>query len=161
MTAATVEREFGLASPEQVAALSGREFLEAMIAGEIPAPPSARTLSFEIVEVGDGYVRYEGRPRADLLNPLGVVHGGWALTLIDTVTACAVHSRLPAGVGYTTIETKANFSRAIRPDTGPVRAEAKVVTLGRQIGTAEGWLKDEQGRVLVHGTSTIMIFAPR
>ena len=161
MTAATVEREFGLASPEQAASLSGREFLEAMIAGQIPAPPSARTLSFEIIEVGDGYVRYEGRPGPHLLNPLGVVHGGWALTLIDTVTACAVHSRLPAGVGYTTIETKANFSRAIRPDTGPVRAEGKIVTLGRQIGTAEGWLKDGEGRVLAHGTSTIMIFAPR
>ncbi|MBA4011408.1 MAG: phenylacetic acid degradation protein [Phenylobacterium sp.] len=161
MTEATLEREYGLASPEQAASLSGREFLEAMIAGKIPAPPSARTLSFEIIEVGDGYVRYEGRPGPHLLNPLGVVHGGWALTLIDTVTACAVHSRLPAGVGYTTIETKANFSRAIRSDTGPVRAEAKVVTLGRQIGTAEGWLKDGEGRVLAHGTSTIMIFAPR
>lgn len=161
MTTETLERQFGLASPEQAAALSGREFLEAMIAGTIPAPPSARTLSFEIIEVGDGYARFEGRPGAQLLNPLGTVHGGWALTLIDTVTACAVQTRLPAGVGFTTIETKANFSRAIRPDTGPVRAEGKVVTLGRQVGTAEGWLKDGEGRVLAHGTSTIMILAGR
>lgn len=161
MSTETLEREFGLASPEQAATLSGREFLEAMIAGDIPLSPIMRTLSFAPTEVGDGYARFEGRPGPHLLNPLGIVHGGWALTLIDSVTACAVHSRLPAGANYTTVETKANFSRAIRPDTGPVQAEAKVVTLGRQIATAEGWLRDGEGRVLAHGTSTIMILAPR
>ena len=81
---------------------------------------------------------FEGEPGPHLLNPLGGVHGGWALTLIDTVTGCAAHSILPAGVGFATIETKANFSRPIAADTGRVRAEGRVVGKGRTIISAEG-----------------------
>ena len=117
------EPKFGVAAPEDVVGLTGRQHLQAIMDGLLPAPPIARTLSFTLVEIGDAFVRFEGRPGAHLLNPLGVVHGGWALTLIDTVTGCAAHSTLPAGVGYATIETKANFTRAITAQMGVVHAE--------------------------------------
>ena len=124
-------------------------------------------------------MHFEGTPGLHLLNPLGIVHGGWALTLIDTVTGCAAHSILPAGVGYTTIETKArggreregggggrgvsgamvapNFSRAITAETGAVRAEGRVVGKGRTIISCEGRIIDAAGSLLLHGTSTLMV----
>ncbi len=149
---------FGIARPADVAGMSGRQLLEAMIAGRIPAPPIAQTLSFWLAEVGDGTCVFEGDTGAHLLNPLGGVHGGWALTLIDSATGCAAHSTLPAGVGYATVETKANLTRPIRHDTGRVRAEGRVVSRGRQIVTAEASILDTSGRILAHGTSTLMIF---
>lgn len=129
---------YGLPNPAEVAGMTGREMLQAMIDRKIPAPPIAQTLNFWIVEVGDGSCVFEGETKLDFLNPLGTIHGGWALTLIDTVTGVAGHTLLPAGVGYATVETKANFTRAIRSDTGRVRAEGSVVTRGRQIISAEG-----------------------
>lgn len=150
---------YGVAKPDDLAGMTGRELLQAMIDGKIPAPPIARALTFWLVEVGDGYAAFEGDAGPHLLNPLGTVHGGWALTLIDSATGCAAHSLLPAGVGYTTIETKANLSRPIKPDTGRVRAEARVVSRGRQIISAEARLLDATGRVLAHGTSTMMVLA--
>jgi uncharacterized protein (TIGR00369 family) len=152
-------RNYGLADPREVAGMSGREMLQAMIEGRLPAPPISQTLKFELVEVGDGFAVFEGEPGAHLLNPLGTVHGGWALTLIDSAAACACHSLLPAGSSYTTIETKCNFSRPIKPDTGRVRAEGRVVSQGRQIMSAQAQLLAQDGRVLAHGTSTIMVFS--
>jgi len=149
---------YGLASPGDVARLSGREMMQAMIDGKLPAPPIAQTLGFWLAEVGDGYAVFEGDTGPHLLNPLGTVHGGWALTLIDSATGCAAHTVLPAGVGYTTIETKANLSRPIKHDTGRVRAEGRVVTRGRQIMSAEARVLDAAGRILAHGTSTLMVF---
>jgi uncharacterized protein (TIGR00369 family) len=148
---------YGLPNPSEVAGMTGRELLRAMIDRKIPAPPIARTLNFWIVEVGDGSVVFEGETKPDFLSPLGTVHGGWALTLIDTVTGVAGHTLLPANVGYATVETKANFTRVIRADTGRVRAEGRVVTRGRQIMTAEGRILDSEGRVLAHGTSTLIV----
>ena len=113
-----IKPKFGVATPEQVAGLTGRQHLQAIMDGLLPAAPIAKTMSFTIIEIGDGFVKFEGKPGPHLLNPLGIVHGGWALTLIDTVTGCAAHSTLPADVGYATIETKANFSRAITAETG-------------------------------------------
>ena len=98
-----------------------------------------------------------GEPSDRILNPLGIVHGGWALTLIDSCTGCAAHTTLPAGVGYTTVETKVNFVRAITPASGQVRAEGVVVARGRTIITAEGKLTDSRGRLLAHGTSTLIV----
>ena len=152
-------RNYGLADPREVAGMSGREMLQAMIEGRLPVPPISQTLKFELVEVGDGFAVFEGEPGAHLLNPLGTVHGGWALTLIDSAAACACHSLLPAGSSYTTIETKCNFSRPFKPDTGRVRAEGRVVSQGRQIMSAQAQLLAQDGRVLAHGTSTIMVFS--
>jgi len=147
---------YGVAAPEQTAALSGREILQAMIDGELLAPPMAETLAFILTEAGDGFVAFEGETAAKLLNPMGAVHGGWALTLIDSATTCAALSVLPPGVGCTTVETKANFARPIFADSGRVRAEGRVVTQGRRLLTAEAKVTDARGRVLAHGTSTLM-----
>lgn len=153
--------EHGLVDPATLAARSGRELLQAIVEGALPQAPVGQPLSFRLAEVGDGLAVFEGDPVPSLLNPLGAVHGGFALTLIDSACGAAVHSRLPAGTGYTTVETKANFVRAITPATGRVRAEGRVVSLGRRIATAEARVLDAQGRVLAHGTSTLMILEPR
>ena len=148
---------YGIAKPDDVAGMSGKEFLRAISDGSLPAPPIAQTLSLWLAEVGDGYAVFEGDTGPHLLNPMGTVHGGWALTLIDSAATCAAHSLLPAGVGSTTVETKANFSRPITKDTGRVRAEGRVVNRGRRIISAEARVLDSAGRVLAHGTATIMV----
>jgi uncharacterized protein (TIGR00369 family) len=153
-----IPNTYGLANPADMASKTGLEFLQAIIDGKLPAPPIAETLSFWLVEVGDGYAVFEGDTGVHLLNPLGTVHGGWALTLIDSAAGCAAHTLLPAGVGYATVETKANFSRPIKDDTGRVRTEGRVVGRGRQIISAEARISDAKGRILAHGTSTIMVF---
>jgi len=145
--------------PEAAAGMTGREFMQAMIDGKIPPPSIAQTLSFRLVEIGDGLAVLEGETGPHLLNPLGTVHGGWVLALIDSATGCAAHAMLPAGFGITTIETKVNFTRPISKDTGRVRTEGRVVVRGRQIITAEARVRDARGRVLAHGTSTIMVIA--
>jgi uncharacterized protein (TIGR00369 family) len=154
------ERKFGVATRDEVAGLTGRQHLQAIIDGLLPAPPIAETMSFTLTEVGEGFATFEGEPGPHLLNPLGIIHGGWALTLIDTITGCAAHSTLPAGVGFVTIETKTNFSRPITPDTGRVRAEGWIVGKGRTIISAEGKIVDGGGRLLAHGVSTLMVLKP-
>ena len=119
------------------------------------------TLGFELTEVDHGVVVFTGHPSAKVVNPLGTVHGGFALTLLDSCTGCAAHTVLPAGVGYTTIETKGNFVRALMPESGPVRAEGRVVAQGRTIITCEGKITDARGRIVAHGTSTLMVLRPQ
>lgn len=142
---------------ERLLNLSGLEAMKLLIAGGHPPPSIALTLGFTLAEVEDGRAVFVGDPSDRVLNPLGIVHGGYALTLIDSCTGCAAHTTLPAGVGYTTVETKVNFVRAITPATGPVRAEGAVVARGRTIITAEGKLTDSRGRLLAHGSSTLMV----
>jgi uncharacterized protein (TIGR00369 family) len=155
--ASTTDVTYGLATPAEVAGKTGKEILQAIIDGKLPQAPISETMSFWITEVGDGFAVFEGEPGRHLLNPIGGVHGGWALTLIDSAGGCAGHSLLPAGSGYTTIETRANFARPITKDTGRVRAEARVVAQGRQIISAEAKVLSADGRVLAHGTSTLMV----
>jgi uncharacterized protein (TIGR00369 family) len=152
---------YGLAAREDWARLSGRELLQAIIDGKLPQAPISKALSFWIVEVGEGFAAFEGDAGAHLLNPAGGVHGGWALTLIDSATGCAGHSLLPAGAGYTTIETKGNFVRPITKDAGRVRCEGRIVSPGRQIMTAEARVTGPDGKVLAHGTSTLLVIAPK
>jgi uncharacterized protein (TIGR00369 family) len=154
------EREFGLASPDAFQAMSGIDLLRAMIAGELPAPPISKAMNIMLVEVEPGRAVFEGRPGPDFFNPLGGIHGGLALTLIDSACGCAVHSELHAGTGYTTVETKANFVRPL-PAEGVVRCEGRVLSRGRQIATSEAYLRSEEGKLLAHGTSTLIIFPPR
>jgi uncharacterized protein (TIGR00369 family) len=148
---------YGVADPAEVRQMSGREFLQAILDGKLPAPPIAGTLSFWLTEIGDGVAIFEGDAGPHLLNPLGTVHGGWALTLIDSAAGCAAHTLLPAGASYTTIETKANFSRPIFKDAGRVRAEGRAIGRGRRIISCEARVVDARGRVLAHGTSTLMV----
>ena len=149
---------YGLASREDWARLSGRDLLQAVIDGKLPHPPISRALSFWIVEVGEGFAAFEGDAGPNLLNPAGGVHGGWALTMIDSATGCAAQTLLPAGTGYTTIETKGNFVRPITKDSGRVRCEARVVSPGRQVMTAEARVTGPDGKILAHGTSTLLVF---
>lgn len=156
----TSGRIFGVATREEIAEMTGLQHMTAVMDGTLPAPPMAKAMSFELMEVMDGFAAFEADPGPHLLNPLGIVHGGWALTLIDSATGCAAHSTLPAGFGFATIETKANFSRPITPETGCVRAEGRVVNKGRTIIAAEAKVIDGAGRLLAHGTSTLMVLAP-
>lgn len=151
----------GLAPAEGVQTLSGLEFLRAMIAGKSAAPAIGRTMGFRLVEVEPGRAVFECETGPHLLNPLGWIHGGVALTLIDSGAGCALHTELDAGVGYTTVETKVNFVRPIAADAGTLRCEGRVLSLGRQIATAEAHLRGADGKLLAHGTSTLMILPPR
>lgn len=155
----TASHAYGVADPAEVRKMSGREFLQAILDGRLPAPPIASTLSFWLTEIGEGFVAFEGNTGPHLMNPLGIVHGGWALALIDSAAGCAAHTLLPAGVSYATIETKANFSRPIAEDTGRVRAEGRAIGRGRRIISCEARVVDAKGRLLAHGTSTLMILA--
>lgn len=155
------ERRFGVASREEIAHLTGLEMLQAVIRGDLPSPPIGATMGFRLIEVAPGRAVFEGAAGPNLLNPLGGVHGGVALTLIDSAAGCAVHTELPAGVGYTTVETKVNFTRPVPPDGSPIRCEGLVVTRGRQIATAEARLLSAEGKVLAHGSSTLIILQPR
>jgi uncharacterized protein (TIGR00369 family) len=155
------ERRVGIATREEIAGLTGLQMLQAMIEGRLPSAPIGATMGFRLIEVALGRAVFEGEPGPHLLNPLGGVHGGVALTLIDSAAGCAVHSELGPGIGYTTVETKVNFTRPIGPDDGAVRCEGRVVTRGRQIATAEARLLSAEGRILAHGTSTLIVLPPR
>jgi uncharacterized protein (TIGR00369 family) len=152
---------YGIVRPEEMTGLSGRQMLEAMLAGRFPAPPIGKTLGFRLIEIGEGLAVFEGDPGPHLLNPLGSVHGGWAMTLIDSATGCALHTTLPPGVGYTTVETKVNMTRGIRAEEGKVRCEGRLLSSGKQIATAEARLLSADGKLLAHGTSTLIILRPR
>jgi uncharacterized protein (TIGR00369 family) len=155
------ELRYGVAAgPAEVASLTGKQILQGIIDGRLPHPPMSRSLSFWITEVGDGLAVFEGEPGEHLFNPMGGVHGGWALTLIDSACGAAGHTTLPAGVGYGTLETKANFVRAIAPTTGTLRCEGRVLAQGRTILTAEAKLTDAADKLYAHGTSTCMILRP-
>lgn len=149
-----------IADPNNLLAMTGLEAMRALLARQIGAASIAATLNYWLTEVDEGRVAFEGEPIAGILNPSGVVHGGWALTLIDSACGCAAHTVLPAGVGYTTLETKVNFTRAITLQTGRVRVEGQVVAKGRAIITADAKLADMSGRLLAHGTSTLMTLRP-
>lgn len=151
-------RGTGFALAEAAGRLSGLAVLQAMIGGELPPPPISATLSFWLAEAREGFAAFEGDTGEHLLNPLGIVHGGWALTLIDSCAYCAGLSLLAAGVGCTSVETKVNFSRPILPTTERVRAEGRAITSGRRVLTAEGTLRAlADGKVLAHGTSTLLV----
>jgi uncharacterized protein (TIGR00369 family) len=151
----------GLAKPEQVAGLSGLEVIQALLRGELPYPPIARTLDFHLVEARQGHVTFQGAPGPGHLNPLGTIHGGWYATLLDSALGCAVHTMMPPGRGYTTAELSVNLVKAIGAKVQRVRAEAKVVHCGRQLATAEGRLFGPDGTLYAHGTTTCLVFESR
>jgi len=137
---------------------SGLEFLIAMREGRIPAPPMAVLMGFELDAVEHGRAVFAVTPEEFHYNPIGVVHGGLAATLIDSATGCAVHSTLERGVAYTSLEVKVNFARPITRETGRVVCEGTVVHRGRTIATAEARLTAEAtGKLLAHGTATCLL----
>ena len=139
--------------------LDGLTAMRAMIAGELPPPPIATLLGFELVEVAAGRVVFAALPGPEHYNPIGMVHGGLAATLIDSATGCAVHSTLPAGVGYTTTDLQVRYVRAITRDTGRILCEGTVVHRGRTIATAEARVTAGD-RLLAHGTAGMLILPP-
>ncbi|MCC6468188.1 MAG: PaaI family thioesterase [Alphaproteobacteria bacterium] len=149
---------YGVPPLETLRSMSGLAFLEAIIAGRLPSPPITEVLRFRLVEVGRGRAVFEGTPGRDFYNPIGSVHGGYAATLLDSCMGCAVHSTLPQGQGYATLEIKVNMVRALTEATGAVRAEGRILHTGRTTATAEGRLTDAAGKLYGHGTTTCAVF---
>lgn len=142
-------------------AMTGLEAMRSVIGHPGRAANISQTMNFRLVEVDEGRAIFEGEPFDGLRNPFGMVHGGWALTLIDSACGCAAHTTLPQGLAYTSLETKVNFTRPIFPSTGVVRAEGRVLSGGRTIITADATIKDSQGKLLAHGTSTLLVIKPQ
>jgi len=136
---------------------SGLELLRAIQDGTLPAPPIAALMGYGPATFEDGRAVFECVPQEFHYNPLGVVHGGLAATLLDTAMACAVHTRLPITVAYTTLELKVNFIRAITVETGRVRAIGQAVHVGKRTAVAEGRLMDADERLLAHATTTCLL----
>jgi uncharacterized protein (TIGR00369 family) len=151
----------GLGRPEQFAGRSGMAIFEAMLAGEIPPPPITRTLNFTLVEAAPGRAEFQGRPLFDHYNPLGTVHGGWIATLLDSALACAVHTTLPPGKTYTTLELKVNYVRALTERVPLVRAIGEVIHAGGKIGTSHGRLVGPDGTLFAHATTTCIVLDAR
>jgi uncharacterized protein (TIGR00369 family) len=137
--------------------LSGLQYMEKLIAGEIAPPPIMKLIGYDLVEVAPGRAVFGTTPAEQHYNPIGVVHGGIAMTLLDSAMGCAVHTTLPRGMGYTTLEVKINLVRAVTRDTGPLRAIGKVIHQGRSTATAEGRLEDAAGKLYAHGTTTCIL----
>jgi uncharacterized protein (TIGR00369 family) len=156
---ATRQLDYGIVPPAEAKVLSGYELIKRILEGVFPAPPIAKVFGFRLSEVEPGRAVFTGQPAFDYYNPIGSVHGGFAATLLDSCMGCAVHSALPAGTGYTTLEIKVSFLRAILENTGPVRAEGKVISVGKRVGTAEGRVVDAEGRLYATGTTTCLIFS--
>lgn len=141
--------------------MSGIEFLRAIRDRRLPAAPIAELLGFRLVEVDTGHAVFEIQPAEQHYNPIGVVHGGLAMTLLDSAMGCAVHSHMPAGAAYTTLEAKTNLVRAVTSETGTLRAIGKVVNLGNRVATAEGRLMDGAGKLYAHATTTCLVLRER
>jgi uncharacterized protein (TIGR00369 family) len=139
------------------APVSGLEFLREILRGERPGPAIGKTMGFGLALVEEGHVVFEGRASEAVLNPMGVLHGGFAATLLDSAMACAVQSTLPAGASCTSLEMKVNFIRALSAQAGLLRAEGRIVHRGSRTATAEGRLTDPEGRLCAHGTTTLLL----
>ena len=160
----TVRRELNVtwrdpyAALERAREMDGLDYMRALIAGDFPPPPIAELMGFTLVAVDEGYALFRGEPGEQHLNPIGTVHGGFAATLLDSALGCAVHTTLPAGVGYSTLELAVNLVRGITPATGAVLAEGRVIHAGRRTATAEARLTAEDGgALLAHAKTTCMI----
>ena len=137
--------------------MAGIDFLRAIRDRRLPSAPIAALLGFDLVEVDAGYAVFEVTPGERHYNPIGVVHGGLAMTLLDSCMGCAVQTHMPAGSGYTTLEAKTNLVRAITAETGKLRAIGKTLHVGKRMATAEGRLEDAAGKLYAHATTTCIV----
>lgn len=140
--------------------LSGLDRIRAIFAGETGYEGIVKTLDLHPVFAEEGVVAFEGSPTRAVYNPMGSVHGGYAATLLDTVMGCAVHTCLKAGQGYTTLELKIAYHRALTDASGPVRAEGRVISIGRRAAFAEAKLLDKNGHLCATATTTCLLFSP-
>jgi len=141
---------------QQRPALTGLEQLREYLAGN-RRPGIGVSLDFKLVDVQEGRVTFEGVPGEHAYNPIGSIHGGYAATLLDSACGCAVHSTLSATQTYTTLELKVSYLKAMTKDTGPVRAEGRIISIGRRVGFAEATLTDANGKVYATATSTLLV----
>ena len=158
MPCRVASKAYGTVSTERQKEMSGLEFVQGLADGTLPLNTMAETLGYDVSEAANGRVVVTAVPGATHLNPAGTVHGGLAATMLDTCMGLAIHSTLEKGVGSTTLEFKISLLRPITPETGPIKAEGVVLSCGRRVGTAEGRITDQQGRLLAHGTTTCLIF---
>jgi uncharacterized protein (TIGR00369 family) len=142
---------------DALAERSGLELMQMMAAGDLPPPPIANTLGFRLTEAERGRAVFECEPAEYHYNPIGIVHAGLAMTLMDSAMGLAYVTTLDEPAGWTTLEVKANFTRAITSDTGLVRCTGTIVHPGRRVATTEARVEDEAGRLYAHGTSTILV----
>lgn len=156
----TVTWEDPMATAAAGAALPGLEFLRRVAAGEIPAPPIARLMGFRLGGVQEGHVEFVGTPDESVYNPIGMVHGGYVCTMLDSALGCAVHSTLPAGVAYTSIEIKVNFLRPVHANAGELRVRGWVTKPGRRVAFGDGEVVDPGGKVLATAQSSLLIMVP-
>jgi uncharacterized protein (TIGR00369 family) len=151
-------KSYGTVSAEQRRAMGGLAFVQGLVDGTLPLNTIAQTLGYHVAEVESRRVVVTLVPNDTHLNPAGTVHGGLAATLLDSAMGLAIWSTLEKGLGQTTLEFKISLVRPITPGMGVIRAEGTVLNRGRRVGTAEGRITDERGRLLAHGTTTCLIF---
>ncbi|MFB7512562.1 PaaI family thioesterase [Streptomyces sp. NPDC056144] len=154
----TVEWQDPADSAKAAATMAGIDFLREIVAGRLPGPPLAALLGFSLDEVEEGRAVFAIEPGEEHYNPIGSVHGGVYATLLDSAAGCAVHSTLPQGMAYTSLDLSTRFLRPITTETGKVRAVGTVLSRGRRTALAEAGLYDAQDRLLAHATSTCMLF---
>jgi uncharacterized protein (TIGR00369 family) len=138
--------------------MAGIDYMRAVADGDLPQPPMAGLMQFELVEVDPGRAVFTCVPGESAYNPIGAIHGGLICTLLDSVTGCAVHTTLPQGKGYTSVEIKVNYLKAVRLNSGLLTAIGTVVKGGSRVGFAEGVVTDASGAVVATATSTLLIF---
>lgn len=148
----------GVARPEQLAGLSAMQVFDAISAGRLPQPPMGDTLDFIPIRIEPGKAIFQGRPQPRHYNPMGTVHGGWFAAMLDSALGSAVHSTLPAGKAYTTLELKVNLVRALTAAVSCVRAEGTLLYAGRQVATSEARIVGPDGKLYAHATTTCLIF---
>jgi uncharacterized protein (TIGR00369 family) len=151
----------GVVPTDLLLSRDGLSFLQQMIAGQVPQPPMTETLGFRLTDVAHGRAAFEGVPEFRHYNPIGSVHGGLAMTMLDSALGCAIFSTTKPGETWTTLEIKVNFVRPITKDTGIIRAEGRVIHRGRTIATSEGDVRDRAGTLYAHATTTCAIFPPK
>ncbi len=151
-------KSYGTVSAERQKQMSGMEFVQGLVDGTLPLNTMAQTLGYDVTEAVSGHVVVTAEPSGIHLNPAGTVHGGLAATLLDSCMGLAIQSTLERGVGQTTVEFKISLLRPITPETGLIKAEGRVLSRGRRVGSAEGRITDGSGRLLAHGTTTCLIF---
>ena len=137
--------------------ISGLEFFRRMMAGELPPPPMVSLLGLRLVEVSEGRVVFAGTAAETFYNGLGVAHGGFAATMLDSALGCAINTVMPAGRLFTTLELKINYTRPLRREVGDVRCEAAVIHAGMRTATSEGRIVDASGKIYAHGTTTCIV----
>ena len=155
---AATATEYGVTPLDIMAKMAGVDFVRAIFDGKLPAPPIMQTIEPFDSTAEPGVVSFHSRPGFRHYNPIGSVHGGYAATLLDSAMGLAVHTALPAGTGYTTLEFKISFIKGMTEDTGVVRSEGRTLNVGRRTATAEARITDAKGRLLAHATTTCLVF---